>query len=320
MNATIPYDELWKDVLEGLYPDFVQFFLPDFAEAINWARKYVFLDKELSQISPKSKGRKRFVDKLTKVYLKDGHERWVLVHVEIQGYRDEEFAERMFIYFYRIYDKFKQKIISVAVFSDSERGFKPDRFSYSFLGCDLEFRYRTYKILEYSDEELEKSENPFALVVLAAKRSLESRNDEEKRFVFKWELIRLLLRKGYDRTKVIQVFRFLDGVLALSDEMKEELIYEEFHREEVERMPYITSWERIAIRRGMKEGMEKGMEKGMLEGVSEMVLEALEERFGKVPEDVRKAIVAIENKDELKKLFKQAMRVSNLGEFQLSLG
>ncbi len=108
--------------------------------------------------------------------------------------------------------------------------------------------------------------------------------------------------------RTIQIFRFLDGVLALSDEMKEQLIYEEFHREEMERMPYITSWERIAMR------------KGMLEGVSEMVLEALEERFGEVPEDVRKAVVAMENKDELKKLFRQAMRASSLGEFQIVLG
>lgn len=307
MNIAIPYDELWKEVLEELYPDFVQFFLPDFAEAINWVRKYESLDKELRQISPKSEKGKRFVDKLTKVYLKDGNERWVLVHVEIQGYRDEEFAERMFIYFYRIYDKFRQKIVSVAVFSDPEREFKPDRFSYNFFGCSLEFRYRVYKILEYSDEELEKSENPFALVVLAAKRNLESRKDEEKRFAFKRELMRLLLGKGYDRKKVIQIFRFLDGVLALPDEMKEQLIYEEFHREEVKGMPYITSWERIAMR------------KGMLENAREMVLEVLEEQFGEVPEDVRKAVVAIENKDELKTLCRQAVRVSSLGEFQLAL-
>ena len=159
---------------------------------------------------------------------------------------------------------------------------------------------------------MERSENPFALVVLAAKRSLESRRDEEKRFVFKRELIRLLLRKGYDRARIMQIFRFLDGILALSDEIKEQLIYEEFHREEVESMPYITSWERIAMR--------KGMEIGMLEGVSEMVLEVLEERFGEVPEYVRKTVVSIENKDELKKLFKQAMRVSSLGEFQLAIG
>ena len=178
---TIPYDELWKEVLEELYPDFLQFFLPDFAKAINWAREYESLDKELRQISPKSEEGERFVDKLTKVYLKDGNERWVLVHVEIQGYRDEDFAERMFIYFYRIYDKFRKKIVSLAVFSDPGKEFKPDRFSYDFFGCSLEFRYRAYKILEYSDEELEKSENPFALVVLAAKRSLESRRDEEKR-------------------------------------------------------------------------------------------------------------------------------------------
>ena len=54
MNIAIPYDELWKDVLEKLYPDFLQFFLPDLAEAINWTMESESLDKELRQISPKA--------------------------------------------------------------------------------------------------------------------------------------------------------------------------------------------------------------------------------------------------------------------------
>jgi hypothetical protein len=99
---------------------------------VNWDKGFQFLDKELAQISPESEAGRRYVDKLVKVYLQNGEERWVLVHIEVQSHRDEEFAERMFIYFYRIYDKFRRKVLSVAVFADPNSRFKPDRFVYNF--------------------------------------------------------------------------------------------------------------------------------------------------------------------------------------------
>ncbi len=75
--------------------------------------------------------------------------------------------------------------MSIAVFSDPFKGYKPDRFSYQFYTTKLEFQYQAYKVMEQDDEELKKSDNPFALVVLAAKKSLESRGDDEERFRFK---------------------------------------------------------------------------------------------------------------------------------------
>lgn len=307
----IPHDELWKDIIEALFSYFIQFFVPQFYDAVNWDKGFQFLDKELAQISPESEAGRRYVDKLVKVYLRNGEERWVLVHIEVQSYRDKNFAERMFTYFYRIYDKFCRKVLSIAVFADPDLHFKPDRFVYEFYGCRNEFKYPAFKVLEYEDEELLKSDNPFGMTVLAAKKSLESRGDDERRYVFKVQLIRLLLKSGYGRKEIEWVFRFLDGIMALSDEVKEQLIYEEFYEKEGERMPYITPWERIAMRKGMLEGM--------LERSRESVLEVLEERFGEVPEEVKGKIKAIEDTEKLKTLNRQAVRVTNLSEFQLAL-
>lgn len=77
--------------------------------------------------------------------------------------------------------------------------------------------------------------------------------------------------------------------------------------EEVERMPYVTSVERI--------GMEKGMEKGF----REMVLEALDERFGEVPSFVSNTVDQIENIDVLKSLHRRAIRCISLEEFKQAL-
>ena len=82
-------DELWKDVIESLFPQFLHFFALDLAQDVDWDKGYEFLDKELHQIVPKSAESARYVDRLIKVFLKAGEERWVLVHVEVQGYWDE---------------------------------------------------------------------------------------------------------------------------------------------------------------------------------------------------------------------------------------
>ena len=308
-------DDLWKDVIEGLFPQFTSFFAPDLAQDVDWERGYEFLDKELHQIAPESAESTRYVDRLVRVFLRDGGERWVLVHVEVQGYRDPDFAQRMFTCFYRLRDKFGKDIVSLVVFSDAQRTYKPDRFLWEFYGCRLEYQYRAYKVLEYEDEELERSENPFALVVLAAKKRLEVKGDEERRVRFKVRLMRELLRKGYGRDEVNGLLRFVDGVIRLSPE-GEQLVYETLHREEAKAMPYVTSWERIA----MQKGMEQGLQQGLLEEGRTMILEALEERFGGLVPSLVEGIKEVEDQGTLRKLHRLAVRAESLKEFETRAG
>ena len=89
------------------------------------------------QLFPAGKGRQKFVDKLVKVFTKDGQEQWILVHIEIQGYRDDRFAARMFTYFRRIYDRFEMPVTAFAIFTDGNHGFRPPAFSYEFRGTGL---------------------------------------------------------------------------------------------------------------------------------------------------------------------------------------
>jgi len=318
-NIEISYDELWKDAVENLFQHFINLIAPDFYPYVDWSEEISFLNEELHQISPASEETKRFVDRLVQVWMLNGEERWVLIHVEVQGYRDAEFSERMFIYFYRIYDKFKRDILSIAVFAESSKGYKPNRFNREFFGCELSFRYRTYKILEQDEEELMESDNPFALVVLAAKRSLESREDEEKRFSFKRELVSLMLEKEYGREEILHVFRFLDGILALTNLEKEKIIYNELLSKEVREMAYLTNFERLAIEKGIKQGLEQGEQIGMVRNARELVMDALEVKFGMVPEELQTKLQQIQEREVLRQLLRQAIVVSSLEEFEKSV-
>ena len=77
--------------------------------------------------------------------------------------------------------------------------------------------------------------------------------------------------------------------------------------EEIERgddMPYITSVERI------------GIKKGALENSREMVLEALEVRFGEIPQEITELINSLDDVNKLKILHRQAIKCASLDEFK----
>lgn len=81
------YDILWKGMLEEVFVDLLRFIDPQIDKELDLSRGVEFLDKELAEMypEPEKKSSTRVVDKLVKVYLRDGGERWMLLHVEVQG-------------------------------------------------------------------------------------------------------------------------------------------------------------------------------------------------------------------------------------------
>jgi len=112
-------DSLWKAVLEDVFDDFLRFFFADADQLFDFQRGFEFLDKELTQLFPPEKDefQPRYVDKLVKVFNNRGTEAWILIHVEVQGYVDPTFAQRMYQYFARIFDKYQKPITAFAIFN-----------------------------------------------------------------------------------------------------------------------------------------------------------------------------------------------------------
>ncbi len=100
------HDSPWKDVLHRYFREFMAFFFPEAHDDIDWGRGYEFLDKEFQKIVRDAELGRRLLDKLVKVWRKDGEEAWVLAHIEIQGQEEEEFAKRIYTYNYRIFDRY----------------------------------------------------------------------------------------------------------------------------------------------------------------------------------------------------------------------
>ena len=55
----------------------------------------------------------------------EGAEAWVLVHIEIQGDADADFAKRIYVYNYRIFDRYDRRTASLAVLTDDRPQWRP---------------------------------------------------------------------------------------------------------------------------------------------------------------------------------------------------
>ena len=288
-TAADDYDSPWKGALENAFPEFVAFHFPDAHRQIDWARGHTFLDKELQQISHDAPAGRRHVDKLARVYRHDGSEDWACIHIEVQGSRDVDFAERMFVYNYRIYDRHRRPVASLAVLADDDPGWRPDGFSVELFGCRLSVSYPVSKLTDLTAdlEALLADPNPFALVAAAHHLTRNTRHDPARRFTAKRRLVRLLYERNWTRQRILEFFGVLDWMMRLPEELEVELWHDIEVIEGERQMKYVTSVERLAIKRGVEQGIERGIERGLAQGRAEgratMLARLLTRRFGPLP-------------------------------------
>lgn len=261
-------DGLWKGILESLFDDFLDFFFQQKAdEVFDMKRGFGFLDKELQGLFPSGdtlQASKR-VDKLVKVYSKAGEEKWMLIHIEVQGYRDKEFAKRMFTYFFRILDKYEKPVTAIAIFTDRNKSFEPNMFTYEFLGTKAVFQYKTYKILSQNEEELAKSNNPFATVIQTVLLSIKSKKlNDDTLLLLKSKLAKSLFEKNLPKKKISDLLTFLK----LSVHFANRNYNQKFDRiiDEITNNDNTMGIRELVLERAKMEGLEKGMEKGMEKG------------------------------------------------------
>jgi len=312
------YDSPWKEIIELYFPSFLEFFFPLAYAEIDWNRPYQFLDKELHQLEPDAEIGKRLVDKVAKVWLLNGEEAWVLVHLEVQGQYDSKFTERMYTYNYRLFDRHKKRVISLAVLADEDPNWRPSSYNYQLGGCRVSLEFPIAKLLDYepSLSSLETSKNPFAIVVMAHLKSKATKRSPEDRLQWKLSLVRILLESGLSRQDIRQLFRFIDWIMVLPEELAISFKTEIKSYEEARKMRYVTSIERLAKQEGIEEGLQEGRQLGVIQSSQDSVIEVLETRFGEVPITIINAVNNINDSSVLKTLLKRAISIPSLAEFE----
>jgi len=308
--TTSETDGPWKEAIETYLEDFLRLFFPAVHAGVDWSRGYEFLDAELQKTAPEAETGKHLADKLVKVFRREGEEVWILIHIEVQGQRDPQFERRMYVYHYLIFNHYGHEVVSLAVLADDSLAWRPSSFGYSLWGFRLQMDFPTVKLLDMAEDwtALEESRNPFALVTMAHLKARATVGDLTERLRWKMRLVRSLYEKAYTRQDVLSLFRFLDWLMALPEELARSFKNQVRRIEEEKKMPFVTSVELL----GREEGLQQGLQQGLQEGLQAALLDLLTARFGDVPESLAAVVRAIHDPERLRALHRRAVTIESL--------
>jgi hypothetical protein len=220
-----------------------------------------------------------------------------LVHLEAQSYTEADFARRMFFYFARLYQKYRQRVYPIVVFSFDE----PYRAE---ANCHIvEFQNR--KVLEFSFEAIQlnrldwrdflSQRNPVAAALMAKMQIM-----PEDRPKVKAECLRILATLRLDAARTRLISGFVDTYLRLNS-TEETLFQAEVAKIELsdrrEIMQIVTSW------------MQQGIEQGIEQGERSLIFRLLGHQVGTVPDELV---------EQLNRLSRE--QLESLGEALLDFG
>jgi hypothetical protein len=120
-------------------------------------------------------------------------------------------------------------------------------------------------------------------------------------------MAKMLYGRGYQRKDILELFRFIDWIITLPEALENRFSDDMYKFEEDTKMQYVTSIERI--------GMKKGEIKGTLKTAREAVIDVLQARFEAVPTPLISKIKKIKDTSILKILLKNAIFVGSVNEF-----
>ncbi|WP_162251397.1 DUF4351 domain-containing protein [Massilia sp. Root418] len=298
------YDTPWKNTVRAYFPEFMAFYFPAAHADINWTQPIEFLDQELAQLATDAVIGPRRVDNLVRVSTLSSPEQAVLVHVEVQNWPGRNFAERIFIYNYRIYDRHRGPVASMAVTADSGLRSPPNRFGYEAFGCSLWLDFAVVSLARYARDldHLLQSNNPFAFLTAAHVLALRTRLKHDDRYAAKLHLIEQLYERNWDSGRTMDFARAIGWMMRLPAEMETSLWQEIEQKRKEHAVEYLLPFEREALEKGLQkgllEGLEKGLEKGIEEGLqqgrqrgqAELIARQASKRFGPLPDSIQQRL------------------------------
>ena len=146
----------------------------------------------------------------------------MLLHLEVQGKNGKDFPRRMFDYYARLFIKHHQPIAAIAVLTGEDGNKRSGVFETSCLWTRASYEYKTISILDFSEEELLASTNPFAAVMMVARQvfltagTLEERDEllfEQKTLIAKMLKERMSI---FGREKTGVILSFLNNYVVFS--------------------------------------------------------------------------------------------------------
>ncbi|MBB5354185.1 putative transposase/invertase (TIGR01784 family) [Anoxybacillus mongoliensis] len=258
---SIDHDRLFKELIQTFFEEFIILFFPTMHEHIDF-QHVSFLSEEL--FTDVTAGEKYRVDLLVETKLK-GEDSLIIVHIENQSYVQPSFPERMFIYFSRLFEKYRKHIVPIAVFSYDTIRDEPSTFTLQFpFGHVLNFHFFTVELRKQNWRNYIRQDNPIAAALLSKMGYTESERVELKK-----QFLRMLVRMELDEAKQRLLFGFFETYVKLSDEEERRLRSEVNEMEKV--LELMISYEQKALEKGREEGMKQGIKQGIKQGMTHLI-------------------------------------------------
>ncbi|MHB2151104.1 hypothetical protein ACX8XP_18865 [Calditrichota bacterium LG25] len=243
----------------------------------------------------------------------------------------------MYVYNYRIFDKYQRDVISLALLTDKDAGYPPDLFEIKRWNFNLHFKFPLVKIIDYIGYDFEKhyKTNPFSMVTQAYLKTMEVEGDNQQCYRWRKYFLLKLLDLGLRRETIYAVYQFIEWLMVLPEGLEDQLYHEIKELEEGKEMSLLTIAEKKGMEQGIQQGIQKGIQKGLkegiqqgiqqgkiagkIEGLREAIKTALEIKFGQESFVLFDRIEKINTLEELEKLLQQAKQANRLEEIEVYL-
>jgi hypothetical protein len=325
MAKPLNHDSPWKVTVEQFTRSLLEVTFPEVAAGIDWSVQLESLEQELHEITPASEIGAKRVDKLLKVRLLNGTDQWLYLHIEVQMHYDPNLPKRLFIYHYRIFDRYGVSPLTLVILGDPSRKWRPTSYHYQSLGCGITFLFLICKTIDFKGKlDDPRYRHQQALFIIAAHLGTqEHQRNPQNLFACLLELTVKLGNEGYSPSEIQQLHRLIDWLMPLPGALKIQFRNQLQQRLTDKTMAHITLFEELALKEGLEKGIQKGrqegLEKGIVQTAREAILDVLDSRFGEVPDSVRERINVLCSEHTLKDLLRRAARASSLDEFSVAL-
>ena len=221
-------DSAWKTFIATDIFDCLAVVHPLLYLAVDKTVEPVFLEQEMiNSMRGKYKiiGKEKKTDKLVRLRLLNGEDFYVYVHLEVQDELKDEFPERIYIYRSLISLRYlTQKITTIVIFTGKSPSEKHKVFREECFNSMLSYSYTSYVIADQNEADLEETNNPFALAVLAAKYTIDTEGDARRRLAFKQKVFELAQKKQFPVGKMEELLSFVFDYMLLSEDMENEFM------------------------------------------------------------------------------------------------
>ena len=320
-----PHDKFFKEVFtrRNGAEEFLRHYLPENVvglldlDSLEY-NKDTFVDTQLKEY---------FSDLLFRTQLKDGSPGYVYILFEHKSYQEPLAAFHLLRYMVKIWEMLLKRreepgfpVIIPLVVYHGRKGWRVGSKFRDLFDCpdDMaifipDFQYVLWDATRYRDEEIKGAAILRVALLLMKYIFREDLNDRLS------GILGLLSDLSEKRTGMEYIETVLKYIV--NGAPTDNINYEDLKAAVNKALPHKGDDIMLTIadtlrEQGIRQGMQQGMQQGMLEEARDMLMQLLEERFGLLSTSIVSQIKAIEEREVLKSLFKQALRVQSLDGFK----